>query len=91
MVPDVDARVLRLTVETSGAQPGDAILAQATDGDAIVSATGPVGRALELKIAEPRLWSPDSPFLYDLKVHLIRDGGTIDQVSQQSPPVTIGK
>jgi len=72
MVPDVDAGVLRLTVATSGAKEGDVLLAQASDGDAVVSADGPAGRPLELKIAEPKLWSPDCPFLYDLEVRLIR-------------------
>jgi len=80
MVPDVDAGVLRLTVETSRAMEGDVLLAQASDGDAVVSADGPAGRPLEVKIAEPKLWSPDSPFLYDLEVRLIRDGGVIDRV-----------
>ena len=80
MVPDVDAGVLRLTVETSGAKEGDVLLAQASGGDAVVSADGAAGRPLELKIPEPKLWSPDCPFLYDLEVRLIRDGGVIDRV-----------
>ena len=29
---------------------------------------------------ETRLWSPDSPFLYDLKVELRRDGEVVDAV-----------
>ena len=77
MVPDVDAGVLSLTVETSGAQPTDLILAVAKDGDEIVArAGGPVGQTLDLKLTEPKLWSPDSPFLYDLEVVLIRGKGT---------------
>ncbi len=33
------------------------------------------------RLREPKLWSPDSPFLYGLKVTLTRDGRDIDQVS----------
>jgi len=34
-----------------------------------------------LTIPEPRLWQPESPFLYDLKISLIREGETVDEVS----------
>jgi len=81
MVPDVDGGVLRLTVETSGAQPTDAVRAVAADAGAeVAKAEAPVGKPLELPIAEPKLWSPDSPFLYDLEVSLVRNGKAIDQV-----------
>ncbi len=81
MEPDVDAGVLRLSVQTSGAKKGDTIKAVTKDGDYVfVSSVGPVGQPLEIKLKEPKLWSPDSPFLYDLKVELDRDGRTLDAV-----------
>ncbi|MFH1923876.1 MAG: sugar-binding domain-containing protein [Planctomycetota bacterium] len=81
MVPDVDAGVLRLTVETSGAKGSETIRAEAVDGGTTVAtADVPVGRTVEIKLAEPKLWSPDSPFLYDVKVSLIRDGNVTDEV-----------
>ena len=33
-----------------------------------------------LKVPEPRLWSPDSPFLYGLRVTLLENGKQVDQV-----------
>jgi hypothetical protein len=33
-----------------------------------------------IKIKNPKLWSPDSPFLYDLEVKLVKDGKTRDKV-----------
>jgi len=81
MAPDVDAGKLRLTVETSGAVGGETVRAVAMDGDAVVATVdAPVGRAMDLELAQPKLWSPDAPFLYDLKVSLIRDGGVFDEV-----------
>ena len=81
MVPDVDAGALRLKAETSGAQPTDAVRAVACDGDTVVAKVeAPVGKTMELKLAEPQLWSPDSPFLYDLQVGLVRDGKVVDEV-----------
>ena len=36
---------------------------------------------MEIKVANPKLWSPASPFLYDMKVALIRNGRKIDEVA----------
>ena len=81
MVPDVDAGTLRLSVSTSGAEKGDTIRAITKAGDHVfVSSIGPAGQPLEVKLKEPKLWSPDSPFLYDLKVELVRDGRALDSV-----------
>ena len=81
-VPDVDAGVLRLSVQGRGTRPNDVIEAVARDGDNIVaSAEGTVAGTLDLKIDDAKLWSPDSPFLYDLTVRLKRDGQTVDQVT----------
>lgn len=32
------------------------------------------GAPVELNVAEPKLWSPASPFLYDMEVALVRNG-----------------
>jgi hypothetical protein len=73
MTPDVAGGALRLTVHgrgTSGAQQVEAI---ATGNGREYRATGTVGQELRLAIPSPRLWGPDDPFLYDLRVTL-RDG-----------------
>ena len=31
-------------------------------------------------MAEPKLWSPASPFLYDMEVALVRNGRKVDEV-----------
>ncbi|MBN1341657.1 MAG: hypothetical protein JXQ73_03205 [Phycisphaerae bacterium] len=82
MVPDVDAGILRLTVKGRGTAPDAGIKAVAKDGaNVVATAVGKVGQPIELKIAGAKLWSPDSPFLYDLAVELQRDGKAIDQVT----------
>jgi hypothetical protein len=68
LVPDIDAGELQLTVTTNAATQ---VTAHAVDGERqVATVTGPSGQTLRLKIAEPKLWSPDSPFLYDLGVQL---------------------
>ncbi|MET7776532.1 PA14 domain-containing protein [Streptomyces mirabilis] len=72
LTPDVDGG--RLTVEPKGVRDGLPVTATAYEGGRkVATATGRTGQLLTLKIAHPRLWSPDDPFLYDLRVSVGRD------------------
>lgn len=82
IIPDIDAGVLRLTVHGANTKSQHALKAIAKDGAKIVaSATGNPAIEFELKIPGAKLWSPDSPFLYDLNIYLEQDGQTIDTVT----------
>ncbi|WP_416996118.1 glycoside hydrolase family 2 protein [Alistipes dispar] len=79
--PDLDRKRFLVEAPLSEAVPGDLVEVVLYDGETQVAA----GRALngapvELSVAEPKLWSPDTPFLYDLKVTLRHDGRIVDQV-----------
>lgn len=72
LTPDVDGG--RLTVEPKGVRGGLPVTATAYEGGRkVATVTGRTGQPLTLKIAHPRLWSPDDPFLYDLRVSVGRD------------------
>ncbi|MGX4688355.1 PA14 domain-containing protein [Streptomyces sp. JNUCC 63] len=72
LTPDV-ARG-RLTVEARGVRAGVPITATAYDGKrAVATASGRTGGPLTLTLRNPRLWSPDDPFLYGLKVSVGAD------------------
>ncbi len=82
MVPDMDASVLRLTVRGRGTAAGAGVKAVAKDGTSIVATiAGKIGELIELRIPNARLWSPNSPFLYDLVVELQDGDKVIDQVT----------
>jgi hypothetical protein len=81
LIPDMDASLLRLTVRGRNANPQSKIEAIAlADGREVASAKGGVGREIDLPIKHARLWSPDDPFLYDLKIKLTRNGKAVDEV-----------
>lgn len=78
LTPDIDQQVLHVTVK---APPDCAIqLTASANGKTISSAKGAPGSDIRLPIKQAKLWSPSDPFLYDLKIQLIKDGKTADEV-----------
>lgn len=80
-VADLPAKTLRLRPIAEGLRPGDVLEATLLDGMTVVSeAKGGPFSELALPIKEPKLWSPDAPFLYDLNVRIVRGGHVVDEV-----------
>ncbi|MGW1046298.1 PA14 domain-containing protein [Streptomyces sp. NPDC002547] len=72
LTPHVDSGTL--TVEPQGVRDGVSVTATAYDGKhKVATATGRTGEPLSLRIPHARLWSPDHPFLYDLRVSVGAD------------------
>jgi len=81
LTPDVDHNRLRLVVLGGGTDGRQRVRAVALkDGREVARVSGPVGSELHFDLDQPRLWSPDHPFLYDLRVELQAGGKTLDRV-----------
>ena len=69
LVPDIDTGSISITVH--GSKAGAGVRAEVTaNGKNIATGEGTEGTAFKVQIPDPQLWSPDSPFLYDLQVSL---------------------
>lgn len=91
-VSDIKAGKVDVTVTTEGALEGDVVKVELLEGGVGYStdnASGKViargktvpGGTVTLPVGDPRLWSPDSPYLYGLRVSVVRGGKTIDAVN----------
>jgi len=81
ITPDIDNNRLKLTVNTKGSTSGITVTATAKDGGTTVgTVSGNPNTELYLNIPNPKLWSPDNPFLYDLIVDLKSGSTIIDSV-----------
>lgn len=79
ITPDVDKSALNVSVR---APRGTTFTVEVLDGGKVVAkASAKSGREAVAYIKNPKLWSPDSPFLYDLKIKLENGGEVLDEVS----------
>ena len=71
VVPNIDDETLTVEALIRGHKRDCKIKVTAlSEGKEIATAEGNPSEPITLSIKEPKLWSPDSPFLYDLKVEL---------------------
>src|SRR5665647_996962 len=79
--PDIDKQIVTVSADIAKPQAGDVVKISVWDGSTMVSEKETLGGVnAVLQVINPKLWSPDNPFLYDLKVSVIRKGKVIDEV-----------
>jgi beta-galactosidase/beta-glucuronidase len=82
LVPDLDHSALRLTAEARSGKGDEMVDAAAfANGKEVGRTSGPAGTELQISIPRPKLWSPEHPFLYDLKIELRRGNTRLDSVT----------
>jgi len=80
--PNIDNQTINVKVLSENMQPHTKAVIRVFDGQKLISTTNdvPVGVETSIIIPEMKLWSPESPFLYDLKVELTDNGKAVDKV-----------
>ena len=79
--PDLDKKQVSVSANVVNLQAGDQILITAWDGETkIAEQTVSGSEAVALTISNPKIWSTEAPFLYDLKYTIQRKGKTVDEV-----------
>ena len=80
--PDIDGHQLKVKAVVCGATPADLVEVSVYDGNQKVAGGKSInGEEINVEMPEnAKLWSPDSPFLYTMKVSLKRDGKVMDAV-----------
>jgi beta-galactosidase/beta-glucuronidase len=79
--PDIDSKTITVSANILGAQAADQLKITAWDGTTkVAEKTINATETATLTIDNPKLWSPDSPFLYDLQVAVLRNNKPVDEV-----------
>ncbi|MGB9877113.1 MAG: glycoside hydrolase family 2 TIM barrel-domain containing protein [bacterium] len=94
IIPDVDRKEVRITAYTEGESENLTVRVKVLDGGKIVGlGEGKAGGEIVIPLSKPKLWSPQNPFLYSLKIELLSKGKVIDKVESYfgMRKVAIGK
>ncbi|MDP4285270.1 MAG: glycoside hydrolase family 2 TIM barrel-domain containing protein [Bacteroidota bacterium] len=79
--PDIDNQNIRVSASIQNLKQGDEISISAWKGNEKIAEKTGADTAGILTISNPELWSPSHPFLYDLKISIIRKAKVIDEVT----------
>lgn len=75
---DIEKSILNVRAIARGAKVGDDCLIELIENGEVISSAN--GADVILNVENPKLWSPDSPHLYDLRITISRNGEILDQV-----------
>ncbi len=78
--PDLDNKTITVNASIHNLQPGDKVSVSAWKGSEKVGEKTGADTAITMKIDNVETWSPAHPFLYDLKIAVVRKGKILDEV-----------
>ncbi|MGS2763113.1 glycoside hydrolase family 2 protein [Sinomicrobium sp. M5D2P9] len=81
VVPDIDRNFVKFTADISNPEYGDLVEVTVLDGTMeVAKVKASANEAFEIVMDNPKLWSPESPFLYKTTVKLIgKNKGLTDE------------
>jgi Glycosyl hydrolases family 2, sugar binding domain/Glycosyl hydrolases family 2, TIM barrel domain/Glycosyl hydrolases family 2 len=82
LTPDIDKHSLTIKAGVNSMAENLSVEAVALeDGREVGRISGPVNKEFVLRLNAPRLWTPEDPFLYDLRVTLKEGERTVDTIT----------
>lgn len=81
VTPDVDGKAFGVNASVANDKNCELEVMVKENGAVIASQRGKTGKDVAVSLANPKLWTPDSPFLYDLEIKLYSDGKMVDDVT----------
>jgi len=80
-VPHIDHHRMSVDVCTQNTERADVVEVKVKEGVKVVAVSkAAIGQTIDLNIPDAKLWSPQSPFLYDMEVTLYSKGKVVDYV-----------
>ena len=82
ITPDVDQSKINIKVSSANATASTKATIKIYDGKKLIETRNnvPVGEVCSISLNAPKLWSPNSPFLYDMQISLEDNGKVQDEV-----------
>ncbi len=81
LVPDLEGAAIAIAAQVDGASPSTRCEAAVLEGDVEISiGSAPAGAVLRLTMPSPACWTPESPFLYGLRIRVTDPESAIDEV-----------
>jgi beta-galactosidase/beta-glucuronidase len=79
--PDIDKQIIHIAAIVKNAHPGDQLAIEVMYGQRQVAQTQVEATdSAAIHLTDQKLWSPSTPFLYNLRIKLLRNHKPIDQV-----------
>lgn len=80
-VADIDKNSIRIRTGTTDPKEGDQVKITITEGGEIIAEEIVLpGTDAEIQLKNVKRWSPSNPYLYDMKIQLLRGGQVLDEV-----------
>jgi len=90
-VPNIDTKKLVLNVNSENTTNSDIIEVKVKDGNKVIQTSKfAVGQNIEIGFDKIKLWSPESPFLYDLEITLSDNNKIQDKIISYTAMRKIG-
>jgi len=79
ILPDIDESKINIQTEIQGEEDSIRLrIVDPSDKSVVTDIEGTLDEDIQLEF--PKLWSPDSPFLYDLVITVLKNGNVVDEV-----------